>query len=176
MPEDDDNTHDPVIGWLQGGSLQPGAGGRTVRLGDHVVSPGAGAVSTSTAAVEVALAAFGIDTSDMKASMEELDEADLQAIRERTLHPADANVPKPDDFDDAKFVAIASSYAFSILDGRKQAKEEKSKGKDRRISVLTTVIIAASTLLGGGVIGTFLGQYLSDRANSAQTTEERPVE
>lgn len=144
--------------------------------GDTLVIFEAGEVSTSSDAVFIALSALGIDTKDMKAAMEKLDEADLQAIRERTLHPAEAKVPKPDDFDDEKFVAVASSYAYSVLDGRKQAKNEASKGKDRGISVLTTIIIAVTTLIGGGFFGTFLGKYLSDRAETAPTTEERTIE
>ena len=178
MTEENDKAHDSDYSGHQGGSLKPGSGRRTkkVVLTDNLVTVETRSVSTSSDAVAIVLAALGIDTKDMKAAMEKLDEADLQAIRERTLHPEESNVPKPDDFDDEKFVAVASSYAYSVLDGRKQAKNEASKGKDRRISVVTTVIIAVSTLIGGGVIGTYLGKYLSDRAESVPTTEERTIE
>ena len=134
-------------------------------------------VSIASDAVAIALEAFGIDTSDMKEFMDkEIDEADLQAIRDRTLHPSKANVPKPDDFEDEEFVAVASSYAITTLVGRKQARDEQSKDKDRRVLMIVAAAAAVVGLFGGGGLGFYLvTNYLDAPEVSPEVAESQPA-
>ena len=166
-----DDEQDDEVGWLQGGSLKPGAGGRTIRSGDHIVAPAAGSVTTSASALQYTIASFGYDSRDMRLAMERLDNAHLQAIQDKTLHPVDEGVPRPSGFDDEKYEGVAASFAISIADDRRRAADEQSKSKDRSVSVVTAAIIAIVSLIGGGLGVMVLQKYLEEQPETTQTTE-----
>ena len=69
-----------------------------------------------------------------------------------------------------------TSYAYSILDGRKEDRQESSKVKDRRVSVTTAVIAAIVSLIGGGTGVFFLTQYFGDPNDELPAVEESASE
>lgn len=120
MNKHDDKNDD--TGWLRGGSLQPGSGGRTRQSGDHNVAPQTGEMGlfagTPLGLMLQALESAGVDWKPTYEAIENLSKAEQKLLEDKAVKPTAFNIPAPEGFGEDEHAVLCASLAGSIRENR----------------------------------------------------------
>lgn len=113
-----------------------------VELEGAVAKAEAGNVTIKTYAPTVviteAMASAGVDTGPMAAAIMKLSTHEQKALEDKSMTPAELNVPRPGGYTDERAANLASSFASDIRSGR-----EAKWTRWLAVLLMVTTIIAA---------------------------------